>query len=313
MSTGSDQAGDSAPACGAHERWIGIGLVLIAASGFGLLPVLARIAYNAHANLSTFLALRFSIAGVILWIWVLAARHKLPRARLLVGVLLLGVVGYVLQSFTYFASVEYADVSIVAAVSYTYPILVMLLAAVTRRDRLTPLKIGALAFAVIGSVLMVTTGGHASVLGIVLAALAGAIYAVYFTASEWIIPTGYATACAAVIIGSAAVVFWIAVLGSQQYQPPEKLSGWIALAAVSLGSTVISITALLAGLQRLKPLATATLSAAEPVVSVVLAVALLGESMTLAQVLGFILVLVSAITVSRLTRPVASLDAVGPR
>jgi drug/metabolite transporter (DMT)-like permease len=300
----------------AHRRhWEGVALALVAAIGFGFMPVLARVAYASGADLVTFLTLRFTIAGVVLWIWVFVTHQRVPSGRLLVSVLLLSTFGYVLQSYTFFSAVRYADVAIVAAVAYTYPIFVMLLAVATKRDRVTPLKAFALLGAVVGVVLLVATVStqESRLLGIALAGTAGLIYAVYLTVSERVIPDGYATGSAAVIIATAGVVYWLGLLWQGEPEPPTELAGWAALIGVALGSTVISITALLAALQRLKPVSTATVAAAEPVVSVLLALVWLHETLGILQWIGLAMIVASVVTVARKSHPTQTVMTVrGP-
>jgi drug/metabolite transporter (DMT)-like permease len=283
----------------------GIGLVLLAATTFGFMPVLAQIAYDAGADIYTFLALRFGMAAVILWVWVLVRHHPLPRGKLLVQVIAIGAIAYVGQSMSFFASVQHADISVVASIAYTYPILLMILATLTGRDQLVPIKVVAALGGVAGAVMVVGGGGHAELLGIILVLTANTIYALYLTITEWLIPPGYATGAGVVIITSAAVAYALIVAIGPQLHAPNTTAGWAALGGVTLGPTVIGVIALLAGLQRLKPVATATLGAAEPVVAVVLAVILLGESLSPIQVAGLSLVVVCVVAVARWAAPAA--------
>jgi drug/metabolite transporter (DMT)-like permease len=276
----------------------GVWLVLLAASTFGIMPVLAQVAYDSGADIYSFLALRFGIAAAILWIWVLVRRHPIPQGKLLLQVIAIGAVVYVSQSLAFFASIQHADVSIVASIAYTYPILLMLLAAMTGRERIVRVKVAAALGAVAGAVLLVGGGGHAEPLGIVLVFAANAIYAGYLMVSEWIIPPGYATGAGVVIVTSAAAAYATIVAVGPHLHAPGSTEGWLALLGVTLGPTVIGVTALIAGLQRIKPVATATVGAAEPLVAVVLSIVLLGETVSAVQIAGLGLVVVSVVAVA---------------
>lgn len=87
-------------------------------------------------------------------------------------------------------------------------------------------------------------------------------------------------------------------------QPPETArrtatSAWAAVVGIALVSTVLAITTFFAGLERLGPPDTATLSTVEPVVTVVLAAAVLDESIGPAQLLGGALILVAVVALAR--------------
>jgi drug/metabolite transporter (DMT)-like permease len=75
------------------------------------------------------------------------------------------------------------------------------------------------------------------------------------------------------------------------------LSGeaWLWLVLMALVSTVVAVSAFFAGLRRVGPSEAAILSTFEPVVTVALAYAALGERLTAAQLAGGALVLAAVI------------------
>jgi len=82
------------------HRWRGVFLILISAASFGALPIFTRLAYQAGADAPTILLLRYTLAAVIMIALTLAHRTPFPRGRLLLGLILMGAVGYVGQSLT---------------------------------------------------------------------------------------------------------------------------------------------------------------------------------------------------------------------
>ena len=83
-------------------------------------------------------------------------------------------------------------------------------------------------------------------------------------------------------------------------QLPGAWWGWAATVAIAVVCTVVAILAFFAGLKRIGPARAAIASTLEPVVTVVLAWAVLGESLSAMQLLGGALVLGAA---ARLARP----------
>ena len=76
-------------------------------------------------------------------------------------------------------------------------------------------------------------------------------------------------------------------------------AGGLAVGGMILLSTVIPVVTFLAGLQRVGPTQSALLSALEPVFTVALAVAFLGERLTGAQIAGSVLVITAVILLQR--------------
>ena len=72
---------------------------------------------------------------------------------------------------------------------------------------------------------------------------------------------------------------------------PVDGSGWLAVGGMILMSTVIPVVTFLAGLGRVGPTQSALLSALEPVFTVALAVAFLGEHLAPLQIAGSVLVI----------------------
>jgi drug/metabolite transporter (DMT)-like permease len=76
-------------------------------------------------------------------------------------------------------------------------------------------------------------------------------------------------------------------------------AGWLWLACIAVISTVAAMLTFFAGLRRTGPSTAAILSTFEPVVTTVLAAAVLGESLSPVQLAGAVLVL-SAVAVLQL-------------
>ena len=290
------------------ETAVGVLLALLSAASYGTMPVLAHVAYDSGADTQTFLAWRFVLAAVVIWPIVLVRRRPLPRGQLLVKVFVLGGVVYVGQALTYFAAVRYGDVTVIAPVVYTYPLFVVVLAAITRTEALTRTKVAAVLIGVAGAILTVGGSGQAQALGIVLAVAAGLIFSFYFFFSDRLVTPGLAEGSTAVIITAAALVFTALSLGQGDPRSPGTAGGWAATAGIAL-ATVVGILFFLEALRRLRPVATAVVSAAEPVVSVLLSVAVLGERVDLTQGLGLVLVIAAVLLACR---PPAGQPALSP-
>jgi drug/metabolite transporter (DMT)-like permease len=80
------------------------------------------------------------------------------------------------------------------------------------------------------------------------------------------------------------------------------LAGWGWLAALAAVSTVGAISLFFAGLRRVGPTAASILSTVEPLVTVVLAFLVFGETLGIVQTFGGALVLAAVVTLARRSR-----------
>ncbi|GAB3625563.1 multidrug DMT transporter permease [Pandoraea terrae] len=278
----------------AASLWQGVALIVVSASCFGAMAIFARAASYAGADIFAMLLFRFFVAFVLLAGWLRWQRVALPPPRRLVAVALMGGLGYVGQSLCYFGALQYAQASLVALLLYLYPFFVTLLAAVFLREKLTPVKIGALVLCSAGSALTVG-GGAGQPLGMALAICAALIYSCYIVIGARVTRDMDARVTATVVCGAATLSFgamalWRTAAGAP-LQWPAAGAGWAALAAIAVFSTVVAILTFFAGLQRLGAGRASMLSTLEPVVTVLLAAWLLGETLSVAQLCGGALIL----------------------
>jgi drug/metabolite transporter (DMT)-like permease len=113
-----------------------------------------------------------------------------------------------------------------------------------------------------------------------------------------------------VIISGAAVAFGLLAALNHQLALPVALSGWAVAVGLAVVPTMLAISLFLAGLPRVGAARAALLSTWEPVVTVGLAVLLLGDRMSPIQVLGGVLVLAAVMVVqgAQTWKPVAHID-----
>jgi drug/metabolite transporter (DMT)-like permease len=279
------------------NRWIGPLLIVISAISFGASPIFARLAYAAGTTPTTLLLLRFVIAAIVMVCVMLVRRIRFPRGRVLLGLVLMGGLGYVGQSFAYFTALTLASAGLVALLLYLYPAIVTLLAVLIFKDRLTLTKLGAVLLALVGTVLTIGPTGGGRTLGIVLGIAAALIYSIYILVGSRITPQAGPIPSSTIVMISAAIVY-SGIVSVQSPAFPVTPLGWAAIVAIALISTVLAIVAFFAGLERIGPSRASTISTFEPVVSVVLAALVLGESFNALQIVGGCLILVAALICS---------------
>ena len=282
---------------------IGVFLILISGISFGAAAIFARFTYEAGTDPITLLFLRFGIASICMILMMLVRRLPLPRGQILLGLVLMGALGYVGQSFCYFTALTLVSAGLVALLLYLYPAIVTVLAMMILKEPVSKSKILALLSALIGTVLTIGPVGGGQPLGIVLGLGAAFIYSIYILVGSKITKPGTAIQSSTVIITSAAIVFGVLIL-IRGASFPTTFFGWSSASALALISTVLAIVTFLAGLERVGPTNAATLSTIEPVVTVVLAALILDESITPLRILGGLMILLAVIILARSELPV---------
>jgi drug/metabolite transporter (DMT)-like permease len=295
-----DAALPALPVRSAPSARAAAGIACIAASAlcFGSLPIFARIAYGSGVDTETLLLLRFSFAAVVTWGAFFARGSRFPRGKSLAILGAMGAVGYAGQAFAYFTALTLASAGLAALLLYLYPAFVALLSRAVLGHRLSPVQVGAIAIALLGSVLTNGRAGDGTPLGIFFGVLAASIYAVYILAGSRLPPDVGSTASAAVVTTSAALVY--ALVGAARgLRLPGSVAGWSAVAAIALVCTVLAIGLFLAGLERLGAVRASVYSTLEPAFTLALAAVFLGEGVTALRLAGGVLILGAVVLLAR--------------
>lgn len=269
---------------------IGVFLILLSGVSFGAAPIFARFAYESQVTPTMLLFLRFGIASLILILVMWFGRYSWPRGEILFGLILMGALGYVGQSFCYFTALTYIPASLVALLLYLYPALVTLFSKLILKENLSKIKGLALFLALIGTILTIGPSGGRNPIGILLAIGAAFIYSGYILTGSRIVKSGKAISSSCVIMISAAVVYGVITLFKGD-SFPATLKGWSSVSALAFISTVIAAGSFLAGLERVGPVVASTLSTIEPVVTVFLATLIFNETITWDRSIGGSLIL----------------------
>ena len=279
------------------NRLIGAILIVISAASFGTLAIFGRYAYADGMDTFTLLALRFSIAAVLMAGILILRGERLPGGRTLAQLIGMGALGYVGQSFSYLTAIRFASAGLVALLLYLYPVFVALLSGIFLREKFTRSKVLALALATLGAALTANPQGG-SWTGILLAISAAAIYSVYIIVGTGVMQRVSAFQSSTVIFASAGVVYTALTLVSGAHLP-QTGAGWGTVGAIVLVATVIPVVAFLAGLQLIGPTNASMLSTLEPIVTVLLAAWLFGEALPVMSLVGGGLILAAVLLLAR--------------
>jgi drug/metabolite transporter (DMT)-like permease len=300
------------PTAASDTRRAGIALCLVSACGFGLMAIFATQAYDAGVGVTSLLATRFALAAGMFWAIVGVRRARSARAggrdadassrpsrRIVLASLALGGVGYSVQSGLFFSALRHIDVSLTSLLLYTFPALVCCGSVALGRERMTAFKASVLGLASAGTALVLLGGGVGGLqaTGVLLGLGAGVAYSVYVLITEDVVARIDAWLFSALVTSGAATTFLVTGLISGALAVPG-VEGLLWVTAIAVFSTVVPISTFLLGMERVGAPTASIVSTVEPVLTVSLAVILLGEGLATGQVLGAILVIGAVIALS---------------
>jgi drug/metabolite transporter (DMT)-like permease len=206
----------------------------------------------------------------------------------------MGAFGYAGQAASYFAALERIQASLLALLLYTYPAIVTVAAVAMGRERMDARRLVALALTSGGLVLVLAGAGTGTLdlLGCGLGLGAALLYSAYILVSDRVGARVRPELLATLVCTGAAASLTAGSAALGQLRPGDvTLAGWGWLACLAAVSTVAAITLFFAALRRIGPTSTAILSTAEPLVTVLLAFLIFGETLGTLQRLGGALVL----------------------
>jgi drug/metabolite transporter (DMT)-like permease len=288
--------GSGVPAASRSVDRVGTLLVVLSGATFGANPIFAKLSYHAGASVGTFLTVRFTLAAALFWIFL---RPRLARADLLPG-LGLGL-AYCGQAGFFFTAVSMQDANVTGVMQAVTPALVATGAVALGREPARRRIFGGVAAAAVGMALVAlgggTTVGHVRPLALALSLASAVWYSGYLLIGDRIVGRIDPLPLATLIATGGGVGFALGSLAIGQLHVGFHAVGWLWLFASAVVSTVIAVTAVMAGMQRIGPSLTGILSTSEPVATVILAFLVFGERLTVLQAAGAALVLGAVIAV----------------
>jgi drug/metabolite transporter (DMT)-like permease len=273
--------------------------LVVSALAFGTLAIFGKLAYGAGINIQSLLAIRFTLAGLLVLAFVALRRPPLPGRGTLVGLVVLGAAGYVGQSAAYFNSLRFVPAAVTAVLLYTYPAIVSVLSVRFYGTRLGWTRALPLGLALAGTVLIVRPGGGLRWEGVVLGLTAAVVYTCYILLSKRVIEDVEPMTALGVITLSAGAVYSAFTIATGTFTVPTSATGWFAILGLVFVATILGAGSFLVGLRRTDPGRASLISTLEPVSTTVLAALVFGELLAPIQLLGAALVIAAVALVSR--------------
>ena len=271
---------------------LGAAVVTAAGSCYAAATIAIKFAYRYQAGTGIVTLLRF--AGSALALWALVQLLRVPvrlerrKLRSLVG---MGLVSAVVGGF-FLASLDRIPASTATLLLYAHPAMVALATAGLGRERFTVGKAVALGLSTIGVVLVLgAPAGDLDWVGVGMALGAAVALATFIVLAQRAVVAVHPLVSSGTVQTTAALAFApvpVAVAGGALEPGTIPVAVWWMLAGALFTAGAISL--FLAAVDRLGPTRASIGATVEPVVTVILGVALLGEELSGLQLVGGLLV-----------------------
>ncbi|MFZ4713275.1 MAG: DMT family transporter [Bacteriovoracaceae bacterium] len=275
----------------------GIFFILLSGIGYGFLGIFGKFLLQDGVALGPALAIRFSIASILMWIYLLAFKKselkKISQKEILLC-MGLGILGYATFSSLYFLALEGLSASMTVLLLYTYPTMVVVLSILILKEKLAIAQKWALPISFLGIVLLI--GGNYSITSgksLLYGFLCAFVYALYILFSSEKLKKIEPTVSVAIIQSSAALILLLLHIHTQETLFFTLRHGFVYILGLSLVVTILPMITFAQGIKYLTASEVSLLYTVEPLAAILLATLLFGEKMEVTQLFGGAFVLIS--------------------
>lgn len=306
----------------AQRQWLGLALAVLGAALFATKGIVIKLALVEGIDVVTTLAWRMIVAvPIFLTVGIIGYRRKLAARSegappvltlpLLLKTLGVGALGYYLSSLLDFSALYYISAQFDRLILLTYPFFVVLFGAVFFKRALTRNMILALVLSYAGIAVIFWRDFHIEgdhvLLGAALVFAAAIVYAAYQILAKPLIDVMGAQLFTSIAMSAAGpLVIAHFLLTHEVASLAVTGPGFLLMLAIGTISTVLPAYCISAAIGLVGPERTAVVGNISPVVTITLAVGVLGEAFTIYHAIGTAMVLFGVVLFGRKPRPRAA-------
>jgi len=283
--------------------YAGYAMAAMGATLFATKGIIVKLAYAQGIDAETTLALRMILAlpfyiaiGLHAVMGRKAEGKPLPDRGLLLQALGIGLIGYWISSYLDFKGLEYISAHFERLILFTYPLFVVLFGAAFFRQPIQPRALLAFAVSYGGLALLfaqnVATFGAGTETGALFVLGSAVTFALYQLLAKPVIMKVGPQLFTCIAMGAAGMAVILHFLATHPFEiilvSPTL---WGISLALAFGATVLPSFFLSAALKQISAQANATIGMLSPVVTILLAMAVLGDPVSGTDWLGAALVI----------------------
>ena len=266
---------------------------ITAALSFSAADILGKVVFNDGMDVLSFITARGVLTVLFFWFWLRPAPPARPHTRrerivsIVVGVM------FAANVFGLLLAIQLLPLSIAILTYFIYPLLTGLAGAATGIDRVGWRGLLAAAAAFIGLAMMLGTRlNDVALLGVAGALSAAVLRVVSLLITRASLRDTDSRLNTWYSLVPSTMLFVLASVLTQTWNPPLSALGWAAFAGMSATST-LSVLMFFVSITRIGAFRTALIMFLEPLVSTLGSVALLGEVLAPMQATGGAIMLVA--------------------
>ncbi|WII08285.1 EamA family transporter [Methanomassiliicoccales archaeon LGM-RCC1] len=293
-----------------YSEHLGIIAALSAGIIWGLLGLFVRTSDDLGISPMQLTCLRYMMIFVIVWAYIMVRNMKMFRVdRKTVGVLLMmGLIGTILNSYTYLESMTLISLSLSSVLQYVAPFFVILISVPVLKEKLTRNKVLAVIGAFIGSVLctgVLTDPGSMDLWGIFLAALSGFCFSIYTIGSKIMSRDGYSVST---VLFYTSLICWVGLapfcdLPGAFDLMMHSADALLIVVGMGLFVTLLPFVLFNYSLTKIEAGKASVLTYAEPLAATVIGLIIYGEGVGIDTATGITLILLALIVINRKEDP----------
>ena len=267
----------------------------IAAASYGMNPLFALPLYKAGMDPDSVLFFRYLFAIPLLGIMIKARGRSFKIQRKETFPLIIMGLLVALSSLTLFLSYNYMAAGIASTLLFVYPIMVALIMAMVFKEKLALQTIVCMLLALggIGLLYKSEDGSTLSLIGTLLVFASSLSYAIYIVGINQTSLKNVATLKVTFYVLLFGLSLFVArLLYSGVLNTPDQWYLWANLLALAVFPTAISFLCTTGAIQYIGS-PTAILGALEPVTAIFFGIAVFGESLTVRESFGLVMIIVA--------------------
>ena len=280
---------------------VGFGLSAAGAMLFAIKGVLIKLIYRYGIDTTSLLAMRMVLAVPVFALvgghrWRQLEQDARPDVRTVGLAMTVGILGYYVSSWLDFQGLQTIDAQVERLILFTYPFLVILFGRVLLGHPLRAHALLGAGLSYVGLFVMFagepTRLGTAALVGGAFVAIAAVTFALYqLFARELILRAGPSlfTAIAMSTAGVTALIGFFLTHPASALVPPR--GAWGLIVALAVFATIVPAFLMSAGTARIGAQGTAIVSTISPVVTIGVAIVVLGEPFGWPEAVGTVCVL----------------------
>lgn len=278
------------------KRGQGIACAIISGMSFGFIPLFTLPAMREGYSTFSILTYRFSISAAMLGVMLLGQRVRVRlRVRQVLELLALSILCYCGSACFLVMAYHYIPSGIATTVNFLFPVIVALIMRFVYGERLRWAVWVAIALSLVGvAMLSWGEGGVLNMRGVCYAMVTAVCYGLYVVGLNKLTVRS---------LPGSVVTFFVLLFGSFFFfllatleggvTPIGKVEIGVDLVLLAFVATMISNYALVLSVQSIGSTMASVLGSVEPLTALGIGVFALGETLTLTQVLGAVVVVLS--------------------